>query len=57
MKKFTRIIKSVYENDIEQTIDADEKVNGAKSKLNVISDLKQSLGEELKDGDETTLVK
>ena len=56
MKKFTRIIKSVYEKDIEKKIDAEKKSNGAASKLAVVSDLKQSLAEELDDDVGNTLV-
>ena len=57
MKKFTRVIKSVYEKDIEKKIDAEDKSNGAKSKLAVVSDLKQSLAEELDDDAGNTMVR
>jgi len=42
MRKFTRVVKSVYETDIAQKLDEDSKTKkkGAKAQIAVVSELK-----------------
>ena len=42
MRKFSRVVKSVYESDIAQKLDADSnmKKKGAAAKIAAVSDLK-----------------
>ena len=59
MRKFARVVKSVYERDIEEKIDEESKAKkkGAEAQIAAISELKMSLNEELDDEDENKLVK
>jgi len=59
MKKFTRVLKSVFESDIEKKMDAESKItqSEAQARIAVASDLKQSLAEELGDEEGTQLLK
>ena len=58
MRKFARVVKSVYERDIEEQMDEETraKKKGAEAQIAAMSDLKMSLNDEL-DEDENQLVK
>jgi hypothetical protein len=58
MRKFARVVKSVYESDIAEKIDADSKMKrkGAAAQIAVVSEMKP-LNEELDDEGENKLLK
>ena len=49
MRKFAKVVKSVYERDIEEQMDEETRANkkGAEAQIAAISELKMSLNDEL----------